>query len=275
MPLLSSRTFSKPQSKDLGNLVLEGLRREGLDLSIVSFLIEAPGGVKVYAEIGVLDPSGIVYLKAGDCLILDSRIKPFLEEEGRQEELKNIIFLNEFRAFLNNPNNLLYTLTEITAINSLNLKGKNVLDLGCAEGVLGLLALRKGANSVYGIDMNKGVVEDFEANLKLNSVPLEKSILLTTSFNNQKKIFGSLPMEAVDIVFANIGPHFESSDLEALSLLKFLPKAQRVIGAGYNLEVDLLRPTRALFLLSRYGFKENLKYFTSENEAHAAFIIEK
>jgi hypothetical protein len=275
MTLFSASSFDKAQINKLKKFVLEELIKDSFQVHINSCTIKNSNGLSVHTEIGTVTPDGVVYLKVGDYLFLDSRIEPMLKSRLTGEVLRKVIFINEFKAFLNYPSNLLYTLTELVAINDIDLKGEVILDLGCAEGVLGLLALKKGASQVIGVDINKEVAADFQTNLELNGVWGDRSRLIMTEFADRDLILKSLDPDRIDVVFANIGPHFGTSDLEALSLLRFLPNVKTVVGAGYNFGDASLRQTRALIKLGKFDFNKKLKYYYPEGSFHLSFVVER
>ncbi len=51
-----------------------------------------------------------------------------------------------------------------------NVKGRDVLDIGCGSGILGLSALKLGARSLIGIDIDPQAIEHAEKNAKLNQL---------------------------------------------------------------------------------------------------------
>jgi ribosomal protein L11 methyltransferase len=55
-------------------------------------------------------------------------------------------------------------------LESLNLNGKKVLDIGCGSGILGLCALLLGAESAVGVDIDPYAVRTAAENARLNGV---------------------------------------------------------------------------------------------------------
>jgi ribosomal protein L11 methyltransferase len=49
-----------------------------------------------------------------------------------------------------------------------NVKGRDVLDIGCGSGILGLSALKLGASSLIGIDIDPEAIEHAKKNATLN-----------------------------------------------------------------------------------------------------------
>lgn len=58
----------------------------------------------------------------------------------------------------------------IGAILQLSLKGKRVLDCGCGTGILGIAALKLGAEAVVGFDIDEWSVENTQHNAAINEV---------------------------------------------------------------------------------------------------------
>ena len=79
-------------------------------------------------------------------------------------------------------------------LDSLDLKGKNILDYGCGSGILGISALKLSANRVTAIDIDPQAIEATSKNALKNNV--EKNISI-----HEKIIDFS---EKYDIIVANI-----------------------------------------------------------------------
>ena len=72
------------------------------------------------------------------------------------------------------------------------IQGKNVLDMGCGTGVLGIMAAKLGAAKVTMVDIDERAVKSAAANAELNNVVIET-------------IHGSTPPDAIfDVILANI-----------------------------------------------------------------------
>src|SRR5262249_37677359 len=74
--------------------------------------------------------------------------------------------------------------------------GERVLDVGCGSGVLGLAALRLGATSAVGVDIEAPAIETTRRNAALNSLAAQMEATVTP-LGDLKGVF--------DVVVANIG----------------------------------------------------------------------
>jgi ribosomal protein L11 methyltransferase len=86
-------------------------------------------------------------------------------------------------------------------LETLNLAGRRVLDVGCGSGILGLCALLLGAESACGADIDPYAVRTAEENARLNGVEARFSAFCGDYLNDK-----SLRRSAggFDIVFSNI-----------------------------------------------------------------------
>ena len=58
----------------------------------------------------------------------------------------------------------------LTLLSGLDVKGKQVLDVGCGSGILGIAALKMGAKSCYFADIDEGCLSNMKDNARLNQV---------------------------------------------------------------------------------------------------------
>jgi ribosomal protein L11 methyltransferase len=82
----------------------------------------------------------------------------------------------------------------VQAMEYLDFKGKDVLDMGSGTGVLGILACKLQANKVLGIDIEDWAVQNAIENAKVNSCSMQFEL------GGKEKI----PSHKVDVLLANI-----------------------------------------------------------------------
>ncbi len=105
--------------------------------------------------------------------------------------------------------------------------GKRVLDMGCGTGVLGILAAKRGAKDVWGIDIDEWAVENTIENASRNEV-------------NMQAIMGGaseIPSQPFDLILANINKNVLLDDMQAYSdTLK--PNGEIVFSGFYTHDLE-------------------------------------
>lgn len=114
----------------------------------------------------------------------------------------------------------------------MNLTGKSVLDCGCGTGILGIVALRLGANRVLGYDIDEWSSENAKHNAALNGVDNLDVLLGDASVLDGVK-------EEFDVVVANINRNILLNDMTAFR--SHLKTGGRLILSGfYETDVPML-----------------------------------
>lgn len=114
----------------------------------------------------------------------------------------------------------------------MDLAGKSVLDCGCGTGILGIVALRLGANRVLGYDIDEWSSENAKHNAALNGVENLDVLLGDASVLNGVK-------EEFDVVIANINRNILLNDMTAFR--SHLKTGGRLILSGfYETDVPML-----------------------------------
>lgn len=114
----------------------------------------------------------------------------------------------------------------------MDLADKSVLDCGCGTGILGIVALRLGANRVLGYDIDEWSSENAKHNAALNGV------------NNLDVLLGDASVldgvkEEFDVVIANINRNILLNDMTAFR--SHLKTGGRLILSGfYETDVPML-----------------------------------
>lgn len=89
-----------------------------------------------------------------------------------------------------------------------DMTGKNILDMGCGTGILGILASMKGANKVTAIDIDEWSFTGANENAVLNNI---KNMEVK---QGDASLLGN---EKFDIIFANIHKNVLLNDMQAYS----------------------------------------------------------
>ena len=80
----------------------------------------------------------------------------------------------------------------------------NILDVGCGSGILSIVALKLGANSAVGVDIDeKATISTFE-NLEVNKVEKSRCKVYTGNILDDKDLEEKVGYDCFDIVVANI-----------------------------------------------------------------------
>lgn len=79
-----------------------------------------------------------------------------------------------------------------------------ILDVGCGSGILSIIALKMGAESAVGIDIDENATVATRENLETNNIPLDKCEVITGNILEDDSIIEQIGYECYDIVAANI-----------------------------------------------------------------------
>lgn len=120
----------------------------------------------------------------------------------------------------------------IGAMLQLSLKGKRVLDCGCGTGILGIAALKLGAEAVVGFDIDEWSVENTQHNAAINEVDNIEV------FHGDAHVLSHVS-GVFDVVLANINRNILLSDMP--TYLEIMNAGSVLIISGfYEEDVKLL-----------------------------------
>lgn len=113
------------------------------------------------------------------------------------------------------------------------LKGKRILDCGCGTGILGICALKLGADSVVGYDIDEWSADNTRHNAVINQVDEHMTALCGDA--SVLSNYG----EEFDVVLANINRNILLNDMERFRSV-MAPKAQLILSGFYKEDCALL-----------------------------------
>lgn len=135
------------------------------------------------------------------------------------------IIINPKMAF--GSGNHVTTRNLLTTLQSMELDGKSVLDMGCGTSVLGIMAAMRGASHITGVDIDEWSVENSIINVRLNGMTEKMDIHL-----GDASILPSLG--TYDLIIANINRNILLNDME--SYVSRLNRGGELLMSGFYSE---------------------------------------
>lgn len=135
----------------------------------------------------------------------------------------------------------------------MDLKDKHILDMGCGTSILSILAAKRGAKKVTGIDIDDWCINNSKDNILLNQVDNIEVKLGDASLLAQEGPF--------DIIIANINKNILLNDLPKY-VARLNPKGAIYLSGFYVDDVDDLRQKITALGLTFVYYKENENWAT-------------
>ena len=129
-------------------------------------------------------------------------IKPTWEEIPEEHKDKLLIQIDPGTAFGTGKHET--TQLCIRQLEKYVKPGVRILDLGTGSGILGITALKLGAGSVFGTDLDENAVTAVHENLEANGIPEEKFGVVQGNIIDEKEVQDAAGYECYDIAVANI-----------------------------------------------------------------------
>jgi len=145
--------------------------------------------------------------------------------------------------------------TSIILNNLPDIQGKDILDMGCGTGIIGIYCALNGARKVVAVDVDKNAVENTRENIKRNNAK-NIEVILSNLFEH---VMGSF-----DYIFGNLPIHDPSWDLGISTtelLKKFLRECKDYVHLGgavyftWNSDQDIA-PVKEFLQATNYLFEE-------------------
>ena len=132
----------------------------------------------------------------------DILIKPSWEEVKPEDRKKLLIQIDPGTAFGTGKHET--TQLCIRQLEKYVKPGVKVLDLGTGSGILGIAALKLGADYVFGTDLDENAITAVHENLAANEIQEEKFGVIQGNIIDDKATQDAAGYECYDIVVANI-----------------------------------------------------------------------
>ncbi len=116
---------------------------------------------------------------------------------------------------------------------ALDLKGKRILDCGCGTGILGIIALKYGANKVVGYDIDEWSADNARHNAVINYVGDQYDARL-----GDVSVLENNP-ERFDVIVANINRNILLADMPSWHRLA-APHSTLILSGFYTTDIDVL-----------------------------------
>ncbi len=129
-------------------------------------------------------------------------IKPTWEEIPEEHKDKMLIQIDPGTAFGTGKHET--TQLCIRQLEKFVKPGVKVLDLGTGSGILGITALKLGADYVYGTDLDENAITAVHENLEANGIPEDKFGVIQGNIIDDKAVQDAAGYECYDIAVANI-----------------------------------------------------------------------
>ncbi len=132
----------------------------------------------------------------------DILIKPTWEEIPKGQEDKLLIEIDPGTAFGTGQHET--TQLCIRQLKKYVMPDTVLLDVGTGSGILGITALKLGAKSVFGTDLDENAITAVGENLEANGISSDKFKVLQGNIIDDQAVQEEVGFEAYDVVVANI-----------------------------------------------------------------------
>ena len=140
------------------------------------------------------------------------------------------------------------------------IEGRSILDMGCGTGVLGILAHKRGAQKVVGIDIDEWSVSNARDNIGLNDIAAEDFDIRLGGAEQAEGLKGEM-----DIVLANINRNILMHDMG--TYVGALKEGGRLIMSGfYDIDCQNIKDEAAKHGLEEIAREEMNKWTRMEFE---------
>ena len=176
--------------------------------------------------------------KVGELIFLNAELIQSLEIPRRYA---NVILLPSQFSHLITPQNMRYTaLTSAILAYNVDVSHKKTIDFGCGDGIQSIIALRKGAKKVIGIDFDWKCESRARNLMNINQVLGFSFVHIDiTDLDQIHRMFDPYSDNAADVAICNIGYGYHKlskSDpvMCSLALSANIPTIKTIVGGGIH-----------------------------------------
>ena len=131
------------------------------------------------------------------------------------------------------------------ALLRLDVKGKRLLDMGCGTAILAILAVKKGAMDVVGIDIDEWAYENAKENIVMNGTP-----------DIELRLGGAeaLKTETFDVVLANINRNILLQDIRHY-VERMRSGSLLFLSGFYESDIPVIEEETAKYVLRKLSYE--------------------
>lgn len=216
------------------------------------------------------------YVRVGNWIFLDTRLIDQLPQALLSQGKDTIFYLNQFYSLLACESIREFSVSTLAALayheRHQSVRGSRVLDLGCGDGVLSLLALKMGADISVGVEVREDMFIIPQMHLApINGIGYSQFEIIQGDLR-ERSIQDQIPKDAT-LVVANIGPTqaYADTHTSVFEILDQLPRARTFIGGGYATQEDLFHYNALRQLVSR-GFTDTKVLYSNRGQGESEYV---
>lgn len=204
---------------------------------------------------------GARYVRIGNLAFLDHRLRTTLPDDLLEAHKDSIVWLSRFRSVFCEPSHLQFSPLTIHALASQDLKGKHVLDLGTADGVLSMTAIKMGADKVTSVELHPQYFPYYAQHQRVNGFDETRMEYIFGDLAQPGEVLPEISEPSPTIAVANIGPWYGNAHLDAIKLAAQIPTVKTFISGAYIKTTNWQEknPGESIELLKSLGFKRNYR----------------
>lgn len=248
-----------PQAYPGENPCISAIRaaiKPSLPIPAINEVVYDPTYRATRVEARTRDGSGSFgYARIGDLVVLDDRLRGEVLQKTPNLCRGNILYLSSFESDFAQLAHILYASATISALSAVDLTGKHLLDLGSADGLLGLVGKKYGAKKVTSVEMYPEKEALYQRHIQANGFSPADFSFVACDLTDTQKLLPQIDTSDIDVVVCNIGPWYKNAaDQHAAALLSHLERATTFVGGGFAYESGDLGAGKTIERCHEAGF---------------------